>query len=536
MNRPEKPPKIKWPLNGDKSTRLILLASVYAAIVAAVLSFLLLYFVFSQNLLVALPASLVVTSFWLVIFFILSLLLRDYFLAPLIRLAEIVTLLDDNILRSFRFKKQQGSLDQLEKMVFDMVKKINNYDKDIAEGVIDKAKDILVANKLAEKTKLAMVNVLEDVEFEKERNKAIAKDLEKFKLALDNASDAVIISDKDGQTLYINQAVEMISGYNKSEILGTKAGKIWGNLMSSDYYQSMWKVIKTEQKNFLGQITNKRKNGEIYDSLVSISPVIDRDGQVEFFVSIERDITREKNIDKAKTEFVSIVSHQLRTPLSSIKWYAEMLLAGDCGQLSREQINVVKEMYDSNQRMLNLINSLLNVSRLDFGDFAIDPQPNDIKLIADSVIKELRPIINEKKIRFSCKYAEKLPLINLDAQLIRIVFQNILSNAFKYTPTGGSVSLTVRLLAKNLLVDIKDSGYGIPRNQQDKIFNKFFRADNVKKMDVGGTGLGLYIVKSILDLSGGKISFKSTKTVGTVFTFSIPLVGMKKKIGSKRLA
>lgn len=195
-------------------------------------------------------------------------------------------------------------------------------------------------------------------------------------------------------------------------------------------------------------------------------------------------MTQENKIDKAKSEFVSLASHQLRTPLSAINWYTEMLIAGDAGKLNAEQKKYVGEVYAGNQRMVQLVNALLNVSRLELGTFVIEPELTDIVLLAQAVIDEQKQSIKAKKVLFSAILPKDTPLIEIDPKLMRMVFQNLLANAIKYSPEGGEVSFTVlQKNKKTIQIKIADNGYGIPMHQQDKIFTKLFRADNVREKD-----------------------------------------------------
>jgi signal transduction histidine kinase len=252
-------------------------------------------------------------------------------------------------------------------------------------------------------------------------------------------------------------------------------------------------------------------------------------------VVVFRDVTKEREVDKAKTEFVSLASHQLRTPLSAVNWYAEMLLAGDVGKLNDEQKKYIDEIYKGNQRMVDLVNALLDVSRIELGTFAISPEPTQLTDISKSIIKELKPEIKKKNQVVSEDYEKNLPKINVDQKLIRIVIQNLLSNAVKYTPEKGRIGIEMKTSGANIEIKVADTGYGIPKPQQKDIFTKLFRADNVRQKDTEGTGLGLYIVKNIVEQSGGKISFDSTEDKGTTFYVTIPLGGMNKKEGTRVL-
>lgn len=265
------------------------------------------------------------------------------------------------------------------------------------------------------------------------------------------------------------------------------------------------------------------------------------------------DVSKNKGLNQAKTDFVTIASHQLRTPLSIIKWYVDYLINEDAGRINEEQEKYLKEIYLSNERLIELVNGLLDVSRIDLGTFSIDPEPMDIISRAEEALNKFKEEINTKKLKI-IKSFDKIPIINLDPRLTKILFENIFSNAVKYTPEKGTISLVIKRTEKDVLIKISDTGCGIPREQQPKIFTKLFRADNVKKIESVGTGLGLYIAKAIIEKSGGKIWFQSPsfdllldttketpelpldkRNLGTTFFITIPLKGMRAKKGTKKL-
>jgi PAS domain S-box-containing protein len=332
----------------------------------------------------------------------------------------------------------------------------------------------------------------------------------------------------------MNKAAEAVTGYAVEEALGKKAGskKLWGGRMTKEFYEKLWKTIKEEKAVFIGEISNVRKDGEAYDAASSISPVLGQDGTVRFFVGIERDITKEKQIDRAKTEFVSLASHQLRTPLTAIKWNAEIVLEEE---LSADVKSYIDQIYQSNERMIELVNGLLNVSRIDMGTFAIEPEKIDPIVIFDSVLGELEPLIVSKKLKITKTYKTVDAFLNTDKKLLRIVVQNLLSNAVKYTDEKGKVEVSVKKTKTNFEFIVQDSGMGIPKNQQGKIFSKLFRAENAVASVADGTGLGLYVTKAVVEQLGGKITFKSTENKGTTFFFNLPIDGIVKKEGNKEL-
>lgn len=259
---------------------------------------------------------------------------------------------------------------------------------------------------------------------------------------------------------------------------------------------------------------------------------------------MERQIRREQDdLDKAKNEFLSLASHQLRTPIAAISWFSEMMLHGDTGKLHTAQKDYLTQIYDSNQRSVAIVDAMITVSNLQSGALAMHLEATDVAALCRRIVKgQKESFAKAKQLKVTEHYAT-LPKLTCDPSLMRTIVQNLLSNAFKYTPEGGEVTVTAERSAKRLTFDSKgsiqitiaDTGYGIPKNQQGKIFAKLFRASNIKAKDTDGTGLGLYIVKTILEQVGGKIDFSSEEDKGSTFVVTLPLEGMRqaRSIGGK---
>lgn len=416
------------------------------------------------------------------------------------------------------------------------------------EEIKTKTQEINTRSLTLEKQQKTILTILEEVKLEKQRSEAFASDMKKFKMAVDDASDHIVITDDNGIVLYANQAVKRITGFPLDQVIGKKAGSkdLWGGLMEKIIYDKFWHTIKIKKETYTGELRNKRKNGEIYDAAVSVSPILDQDGKVIFFVGIERDISEAKAVDRAKTEFVSLASHQLRTPLSSINWYTELLIDEYHGKLNEKQKEFIKQVYEHCQRMVELVDSLLNVSRLELGTFMIEPEPLNITAMLNQIIKELTLEIKSKNLKVSTNI-EKFEKLNYDPKLYRIMVENVLTNAIKYSKDAGDIKITLKKAKKDSLVggkklekdciiySVKDSGYGIPEEAKDKIFTKLYRADNVRKMITRGTGLGLYIIKQISTTIGGDTWFESQENKGSTFYVMLPTERMQKKQGSKSL-
>ena len=392
-----------------------------------------------------------------------------------------------------------------------------------------------------EDARTAARNVLEDLQSEKNRlSTAKAKD----EALLASIGDGMIATDEEGKVITINDAAARMIGYNKEEVLGKKYFEVLrnkdtkGNPVPTE--NRPISIALTTGKKVITNTTTPpyyyvRKDGTEFPVALTATPII-FENQIVGVIDTFRDITKESEIDKAKTEFVSLASHQLRTPLSTVSWYSEMLLTGDAGKISGKQKEYLDEIYRGNRRMVNLVNSLLNVSRLELGTFTAEPEAVDVLTLMHSVIIEQKQQIGEKKLNIVTSFEKTIPSIQSDPKLLRMVFQNILSNAVKYTPSGGKIEISLSLDGKkNILLTVADTGIGIPKGQQENIFTKLFRADNARVQDTEGTGLGLYIVKSILDHAKGKIWFKSVEGKGTTFYVTIPLAGMERKEGTKTL-
>jgi len=386
---------------------------------------------------------------------------------------------------------------------------------------------IIKSEKEIERQKLAILNILEDVKKERDKNETIANDLKKFELAVNNASDQIIITDKNGLILYANNSTERMTGFKVKDILGQKVGTkvLWGGQMSKEFYQKLWKTIKIDKKTFSGELINHRKNGDNYNVFASISPVLNNQSEVIYFVAIERDITREKEIDKMKTEFVSIASHQLRTPLTGIKWFLELLLNEKIGVLNEKQVDFLNQVSLSNERMISLVGDLLSVSRIETGGkkFEINKRSINIVPIIKGVISDNIVLVKEKNIKIiSCVSKPDKIMVLADPDYIRQVLNNLISNSLKYSNNNGKIEVDCRYEDEKIIFFIKDNGVGIPLNDQKRIFEKFFRAGNVITKETSGTGLGLYIAKAIVEGHDGKIWFESQEGKGTTFYFSLP--------------
>jgi signal transduction histidine kinase len=235
-----------------------------------------------------------------------------------------------------------------------------------------------------------------------------------------------------------------------------------------------------------------------------------------------RDLTEEANLDQTKTDIISIASHQLRTPLVTVKWYASGLIEPKIPLQPQQQKQYIQQIYDANQRMIDLVDRLLNVSNMDLGILTIKPEVLSLEAILQIALKDLAPQIQDKLL-VVLKHIEKpLGHIVADKNFMQAILQNLLANAIKYSFPKRQIIVTMRREADNILIAVQDTGVGIPEGSKSRIFTKLFRADNARMMASDGSGLGLYTVKAMVERSGGKIWFESVENQGSTFYVTMP--------------
>lgn len=259
----------------------------------------------------------------------------------------------------------------------------------------------------------------------------------------------------------------------------------------------------------------------------------DKDGEPVRVIGSMLDITKQKELDRAKDEFISLVSHQLRTPLTAIRLFTEMLAGGQVGSLQDQQKDYIDKIATSTKRMIDLVGDILNVSRVEMGRIKIEPVLSDPAAVIKSQLDEIKPIADKKKITIMSDL-QATPKINLDPLLFGQIVHNLLTNAIRYTnDSQGQIKIGFYKISKGYELAVGDNGIGIPPEAQSRIFQRFFRADNAMKVEGEGTGLGLYLIKLITEASGGSVRFKSEIGKGTTFYVTLPPEGMKPKKGEK---
>lgn len=349
--------------------------------------------------------------------------------------------------------------------------------------------------------------------------------------------DGAISTDEFGRITRVNPAAHTLLGFSEDELHGSWFPKKIIALNEKDEPINL--IDRPITRAFLtgkpvsDKLYYRAKDGQSIPVAVNVSPIL-LDGKPLGAIEVFRDITLEREIDRMKSEFISLASHQLRTPLSAIKTYAHMLESGYMGELSVDQRQALSTITGATNRMNELISTLLNITRIESGMISVRPRQFNINEAMQEIWPELLLMAEAKKIKLLLQYKETCSVsIKTDSLIVKEIMTNLVSNAIKYTPDGGKVAIHIDCRKDDILAEIRDNGWGIPKESQDQVFSKFFRAQNIVKRETTGTGLGLYLVKGLVEALGGEIWFKSKEGSGTQFFFTIPRSTFDKKRGAK---
>ncbi len=348
---------------------------------------------------------------------------------------------------------------------------------------------------------------------------------------VESLTDGVIMFNDKEEIVLMNPAFSAYTGFSREYFSMIDLYKL---LSRYDIQKMVKKALNKGKTSHINEVALVHHFYEMF-----ITPVRDNKEQIVGGAIIFHDITFLKEIDRMKTEFVAVASHQLRTPLTAIKLFTDMMLRGETGKINKEQKEYLENVNESTERMVRLVNDLLNVTRIESGRLRVEPQEIEIKNLLKNIIAETKPLAanRQQKIIFKDNNVS-IPKVKLDQNLVRQVFHNLIINAIRYSPekTGNISIILSQDNKKTFTVAVHDNGIGIPKKAQKRIFEKFYRADNAIKSITEGTGLGLYVSKMIVESSGGKIWFESAKGKGSSFYVCMPIKGMEKKEGERGLA
>ncbi|MEM8533757.1 MAG: ATP-binding protein [Chloroflexota bacterium] len=332
------------------------------------------------------------------------------------------------------------------------------------------------------------------------------EEISKIQAILRSIGDGVIVGDRLGRIRMINPAAAQMLNIPINEFVNRQMADLPGALLENSHIDGLEQL----------QVNNRTLRAHH-------APVLSSTQEWLGSVVVYHDITREAMTDKLKSEFIATASHELRTPLTSIRGYIDLLLLGTLGPLSQSQIDFLTVVKNNVVRLVELIDDLLDVSRVEAGEVRLRRDLVDVSEVIYEVGEALYSQFTERSISLAIEVQEDLPKVIADRQRVRQIIVNLVNNACKYTEAGGHVDLILQNGGDSIRVDVRDNGVGISEEARNHVFTPFFRADNPLRETAGGTGLGLSITKTLVDLHGGSIWFESNEEDGTTFSFTLPL-------------
>lgn len=421
---------------------------------------------------------------------------------------------------------------------------VNGYfENDVPRYVYAFLTDITAQQQAVEDSKntnLAMMNILEDA---RELEDTLQKEQVRLKTIISTMGEGLIVVDKNSSIILMNETAERIFETTTQKSLHVRLFDLFAMLKDGkkvpDEERPVTQAIDTGatvigllSDSFQYQLPSGKK---LYTAFV-VTPLKGSDGAVYGAVIVFRDITEEKKLDQTRETFISIASHQLRTPLTSIRWYTEMLSAGDAGALTAPQKEFVDNVYTGVLRLSETLNMLLSLTRVESGRVETKPVDVDLVPFTQDIIKELSIYSDPKNLIIDVKLENvQSAHVKIDSPMLREVIVNLLFNAIRYTENKTAIVVRVEPKAGYWLYSVADKGIGIAEENKSRIFEKFFRADNAIALVPDGNGLGLTLARDLVELWGGKIWFESELGKGTTFYFTIPFMGMEARTGEESL-
>ena len=349
----------------------------------------------------------------------------------------------------------------------------------------------------------------------KEKVQEIVKGKEQLESLLSSIVSGIILLDREGKIVLTNPAAEAIISFSREEVLGKSHLSLLRNLDLSNKVEKVYKTGKPERL----EIVLNYPYEKILE--VHVAPVTSSEGDVFGLVLVFHDITEIRRLEKVRSEFIANVSHELRTPVTSVKGFTETLLEEDTLQDPQAVKEFVTIINQEAERLSRLISDLLELSRIE-GQGPLKFAPVNLKMVAEETFKKLKPQLKKKKLTLNLDCPSTSPYVLGDEDKIYQVFLNLLDNSVKYTPEEGEIQVTLKEEGKNMMVIVKDTGIGIPQDEISRIFERFYRVDKTRSRKYGGTGLGLTIVKHIIEAHHGSIWVESMPSRGVSFYFTLP--------------
>jgi PAS domain S-box-containing protein len=357
----------------------------------------------------------------------------------------------------------------------------------------------------------------------------------KLEAIVEGIADGVLVLDANRQVILMNTAAARTLGLDASAVEGQHLREILGRAESSvdqTLARQLYDKLVTGMEPFGSsewshegepQSLDFRLEADQKIVVVNLSPVSLTSGQLPTLVAVLRDISREAEVERLKEEVISTVSRELRTPMTFIKGYAELLVSERAGTLSEQQRHFIQVIKNNADRLTGLVNDILDISRIKTGRIKLQIEPLDLRQLINDVLDNFRGQMVEKSLELKLDLPATLPLVRGDESRVTQILENLTSNAWKFTPEGGKVTIRAQVVDYFVQVDVADTGIGIDPKSQPQIFDRFYRTEQAEVQAVDGGGLGLSIVKMFVELLGGQIWVNSALGRGSTFSFTLPL-------------
>lgn len=344
-----------------------------------------------------------------------------------------------------------------------------------------------------------------------------------FSAIIESSTDAVMSKSLEGVVTSWNPAAEKMFGYSENEMIGQPMAVIIPKELANEELLILEKIRHGEYIEHF-ETKRRRKNGDLLPISLTISPIKDKAGAIIGASNIARDVSDRIRVERMKTEFISTVSHELRTPLTSIRGALGLIAGGVVGELPAQAKALVDIAHKNSERLILLVNDILDMEKIASGKMNFNLQSVELAPLIEQALAANRAYAEQFKVSYEFERAQAVPLAQLDVDRFMQVLANFLSNAAKFSPAGGVVSVAVQTREHYVRVSVTDRGQGIPADFYSKIFQKFSQADSSDTRSKGGTGLGLSITKALVERMGGQIGFASKSGVGTTFFAEFPAV------------
>lgn len=379
--------------------------------------------------------------------------------------------------------------------------------------------------------------------------------------ALDAAANGIVITDPQGMIIWSNRSVSELTGYTAQELHGRSTNILKSDLQTAGFYEELWRTI-SDGNVWHGELVNRRKNGSTYPEEMTITPVKGSEGDIVHYVAIKQNITERRKAQQAlidernnleetvqvrtrelnrslqelqdanlslseaglhKNRFLSSMSHELRTPLNAILGFSDLLKGEYYGKLNEKQSSYVQQIDESGKHLLDLINDLLDIAKIDAGAMSIDASQFSPADLIDGSVSIMGTLSRKKNITIEVDIDPTIRLFSGDLRKCKQIMFNLLSNAIKYTPEQGRIEVNASPVQQNgVKISVTDTGIGVPEDLQDNIFSEFYQADRVRDEALGGTGIGLALTKRLVELHEGEIGVNSVSGKGSTFWFILP--------------